>query len=156
MAPSPDEVERRMEAFAQTCRDRGIKVTPQRTEIFREVAGTDEHPDAETVHRRICRRMPNVALDTIYRTLYRLEEEGLISRVQVLSDRVRFDANTRRHHHFICTECGLVRDFYSEQLDTYEAPREVHTWGEIRSRHMEIRGVCSNCLGKRIDEANGT
>ena len=142
------EIARRMEAFAETCRERGLRVTPQRMEIFRELASTDEHPDAETVHRRIRERMPTVALDTVYRTLNRLEEEGLISRVQALSERVRFDANMERHHHFICLACGLIRDFTSEELDAYEAPAEVRGWGEIRSRHMEVRGVCRDCLGK--------
>ena len=135
-----------MQAFAETCRRGGLKITPQRTEIFRELASTDEHPDAETIHRRICERMPNVSLDTIYRTLYRLEEEGLVSRLQAVSGRVRFDANVERHHHFLCTQCGLVRDFQSSDLDACRIPSEVQAWGEVRTCNMEVRGVCSECL----------
>jgi len=148
MAVAPKEMEGRMEAFMDACRRSGMKATHQRIEIFREIARTEEHPDAETIYRRVRQRIPTISLDTIYRTLYRLEAEGLISRVEVLSDRARFDANTDRHHHFVCTRCGLVRDFYSRDLDDYRAPSEVRKWGDISTTHMELRGVCATCLAK--------
>ena len=42
----------------------GMKVTHQRTEIFREVAGSDEHPDAETVYQRVRKRVTGISRDT--------------------------------------------------------------------------------------------
>jgi len=148
MKPTRAELKQRMQAFGQTCRRSGLRVTPQRTEIFRVLAATHEHPDAETVHRRIRKRMPNVSLDTVYRTLHRLEEEGLVSRVGLTSDRSRFDGNAKPHHHFVCKTCGLVKDFLSKRLDRFRAPREVRSWGDVHSSHIEVRGVCSKCLAK--------
>jgi len=60
------------------------------------------------------RRITAISLDTVYRTLRLFEGKRLLSRVSCSGDRARFDANTDRHHHFICTKCGGVRDFYSE------------------------------------------
>ena len=64
-----DETTRRVAQFKATAKARGIKLTPQRLEIFREVASSLEHPDAETVYRAVHARMPTVSLDTVYRTL---------------------------------------------------------------------------------------
>jgi len=138
-----------MRRFMETCRRAGLKATHQRREIFRQVARTTEHPDAETIYRRAKKRIPTISLDTVYRALHCLEEVGLLSRVEVLGERARFDADTRPHHHFICTTCGLVRDFYSPELDAYEVPKEVRSWGKVHSKHMEVRGVCSECLAGR-------
>ena len=52
-----DDVERRVSEFVGACRRQGIKATHQRTEIFRELAGTREHPDAETIFARVRERV---------------------------------------------------------------------------------------------------
>jgi Fur family peroxide stress response transcriptional regulator len=143
------EIESRLQMFRETCRRRGLRLTPQRTEVFRQVAGTDEHPDADVILRRVRKRVPKISRDTVYRILYRLEDEGLISRVQMSADRLRFDGNTGIHHHFVCLQCGLVRDFKSDDVDEVRLPDEVRAWGEIKGRHLQIRGVCRQCLGKR-------
>ena len=144
-----DEVERRMQGFKDACARAGVKITPQRVEVFREVARTAEHPDAETVARRVRERMSNVSLDTVYRTLGLLEELGLVAKVDVLCDRARFDANRERHHHFVCTACGLVRDFVHPEWDRCAVPEEVKALGKVRSMHVQLRGVCAKCGAKR-------
>jgi len=137
-----------MEAFVRQCRQIGLRVTPQRAEIYREIAGSDEHPGAEIIHERVRAHMPGISLDTVYRTLATLEQYGIITRVQMPSDHARFDANTEPHHHFVCVECGLIRDFISDQIDACEVPAAVRQWGEVRQCRMEIRGVCTACLRK--------
>ncbi|MHC4479591.1 MAG: Fur family transcriptional regulator [Planctomycetota bacterium] len=91
------------------------------------------------------RRISNISLDTVYRILYLLEDEGLISRVQISSDRLRFDGNTDRHHHFVCTECGFIRDFQCEAFDCLTAPDEARRFGVPKNRARggagSVRGV---------------
>ena len=149
MAVSKTEVERRIQQFEQVCRRNGLKVTHQRTEIFRELAVTDEHPDAEAVYEAVHRRIPAVSLDTVYRTLGVLEEIGLIRRAEVHSGAARFDANTDQHHHFVCTTCGLVRDVYCEQIEKVPIPASVREIGTVVSRHMQLRGLCKRCAAKK-------
>jgi len=146
---SKAEVERRIQAFVQTCRRQGMKVTHQRMEIVRELAASAEHPDAETVYQAVCGRVPSISRDTVYRTLATLEGEGLIRKVSPLVEKARYDANTECHHHFICTMCGLVRDFYSEDLDDLPIPPAVKTFGEIESAQVEFRGICSACAQRK-------
>ena len=143
------EVENRVKAFSGACRDLGIKATHQRAEIYRELARTEEHPDVETIYSRVRRRIPEISLDTVYRTLRLLEEKGIITRVGSLSERTRFDANTARHHHFVCTECGFVGDLYNEEWNNVRAPTEVTAMGTVNSIHVELRGLCKTCQKKR-------
>jgi len=139
------EVAGRVKHFEEVCRERGIKLTHQRLEIFKEVAQTIDHPDAESVYFRVRKRMPTVSLDTIYRTLSLLKELGLIVVLAPTRERARFDANLKHHHHFICTQCGLTRDFYSEQLDQVWLPDTLAEFGSVQTARVEVLGVCRSC-----------
>ena len=142
------EIERRMIRFEQVCRGAGVKLTHQRMEIFREVARTDDHPDAETVYRAVRKRIPTVSLDTVYRALWLFGDLGLITPLGPPRERTRFDANLRRHHHFVCRRCGLTRDFYSDAFDELRLPQSVRTIGSVETTHVEARGVCRKCATK--------
>jgi len=138
-------VDKRVADFVDACRRHGIRATHQRTEILRELAGTEEHPDAETVYGNVRKRIPAISLDTVYRTLRLLEEKGVISRVGSTRERARFDANTDRHHHFVCSVCGRVTDFYSDVPDNFLPPSEVTDMGHVDSVYVELRGRCRQC-----------
>jgi len=145
---SKEQVEKRVADFLEICRRQGVKATHQRTEILRELAGSEEHPDAETILVRVRQKIPAISVDTIYRTLRLLEDSGVIARVGSIRDRTRFDANTDRHHHFVCTECGMIGDFYSDAMDRLPVPREVSEMGSIAGVYVELRGVCRKCKQK--------
>jgi Fur family transcriptional regulator, peroxide stress response regulator len=146
MPVSGKEIKRRLTAFTEACREHGMKLTHQRLEVFKAVARTDEHPDVETVFEQVRSRLPTISLDTVYRTLTTLERLGVISRVNVLQERARFDANTGAHHHFLCTECGAIKDFSSSELDNFRIPAEVQSWGKVKSVRVELRSTCKECL----------
>lgn len=138
-------VNSRMEAFKQACVERGVKVTHQRLEIYRALASSVTHPDAETIYRIVRKRIPTISHDTVYRNLKLLSDYGLIAVAGTSNERLRFDANMERHHHFVCVQCGLIRDFCSEQLESIHCPREAHAFGEPVSLHIEVKGVCTKC-----------
>ena len=142
------EIERRMARFDETCRKSGAKLTHQRMEIFREVAQTGDHPDVERVYQGVRERISMISLDTVYRTLWWLKELGLITTLGLPRERARFDANLNRHHHFVCVECGLTRDFYSDQLDKLKLPESVQSIGQAEMTRVEVKGVCHKCAAK--------
>ena len=145
MAVPSDIIERRMSGFRKACAARGVKVTHQRLEIYRELTSTEEHPDADTIHRRVRDRMPTISRDTVYRNLKMLSEHGLISIVGMSHERLRFDANIGLHHHFVCMRCGLIRDFCSQRLESIKFPAEAEAFGDPVSLHVEVNGVCTTC-----------
>ena len=147
------EIERRLEQFKTVSREAGVKLTHQRLEIFREIASSLEHPDAETVFRAVQARMPTVSLDTVYRTLWMLKDLGLITTLGPRRESVRFDANIEHHHHYVCVRCGLARDFESAVLDTLRIPDAVKGLGSVVATHVEVRGLCESCAKEKAEES---
>ncbi|WP_306533539.1 Fur family transcriptional regulator [Geobacter sp.] len=142
-----DPAGRRLERLRAVAKEAGLKLTHQRLEIFRELAASEEHPDAETVFRAVQQRMPTVSLDTVYRTLWALHDLGLVSTLGPRASGVRFDANLDRHHHYFCVRCRLVRDFESPELDGLRVPDAVKRLGSVLDAHVEVRGLCGTCQG---------
>jgi Fur family transcriptional regulator, peroxide stress response regulator len=142
------DIDQRMTRFNQACRKSGAKLTHQRMEIFREVAQTGDHPDAEKVFQGVRERMPTVSLDTVYRTLWWLKELELIKTLGPPRERTRFDANLSRHHHFVCIQCGLTRDFYSDKFDKLKMPESVQSMGYAEMTQVEVKGICHECAAK--------
>lgn len=144
-----------MNALVEACRNSRSKATHQRREILRAVVETNsEHPDAQTVLRRVRERMPTISFDTVYRTLSFLEEHKLVDRVHATGERARFDGNDKPHHHFICTECGKIVDFENKELDDMELPEGVAELGAPESRQLQVIGICRDCKEQR-EESDG-
>lgn len=139
-------LQNRMNHVRNVLRESGLKLTHQRLEILREVFQADNHPDAETIYRGVRERVPTVSLDTVYRTLWLLLDHGLINALGPSRERVRFDANTEPHHHFVCRQCGGICDFHSTEFDGLEIPEAVSALGQGEKIHVEVRGLCRDCL----------
>ena len=142
------EVERRVSLFSNALRESGLRLTHQRLQVVREIAGDETHPDVETIYRGVRERVPTISLDTVYRTVGALVELGLVNRVNATPGPTRYDANTRRHHHFVCTRCGLIADVYSADLDGIKVPEEAVRLGTIESVKVQLRGFCRDCEQK--------
>lgn len=143
------EIEQRVARFESVCRKNGVKLTQQRIEIFLEVARAGDHPDAEQVFQRVKERLPTVSLDTVYRTLWMLNDLGLIVTLGASREATRFDANLDHHHHFVCERCGMTKDFYSDGLSNLELPDSLDQLGEIIDTQVEVRGICNACIKKK-------
>jgi len=128
-----------------------LRWTSQRAAVAREMARTDAHPDVEAVYLAVRKSLPNISLDTVYRTLGALAEAGVIRRVSTTAGPVRYDANTARHHHFVCTRCGLIRDVTSAGLDAVVAPEQVTALGRVEEIEVQMRGICQECRRKERD-----
>ncbi len=142
---SPD-VQNKMREFEKICRQNGLKLTHQRIQIFSELASSSEHPSAESIYKRLVSRYPSLSLDTVYRTLFTFEKLGIITKVQALDDRARFDGNPLPHHHMVCMKCKNIMDFYWPDFDEIQLPHETKKWGRVKSRQVELRGVCDSCM----------
>ncbi len=146
------EVRRRMEHFQKALHQKGIKVTHQRMEIYREVARSSDHPNVEVIFRRVRERVPTISLDTVYRTMWTFVDMGLVQILGSSKERVRFDGNNEPHHHFVCTVCGAAADFTDMKFDALPVPKKVRSMGKVISTHVEFRGLCKKCKQKKASD----
>src|SRR6266542_2675340 len=115
MDRSPKQLRQRVERMIEHCREAGMNVTPQRIAIYRALLKSEDHPTPEMLYRDVSREMPSLSLATIYKTLDSLSAIGLVRSVDLDSDKRRYDANDDAHHHLVCSACGKIRDYRSEE-----------------------------------------
>ena len=138
-------VQDKVNSFINRCKKLGIKVTPQRIAIYKELADTDEHPSTETIYKKILKYYPNISLTTVYRTLETFEKLGLVSVVNVLYNAARYDANLEPHHHLVCVMCKKVEDFYDDSLANLNIPQRSLLEYKLLGYTIQLNGICSNC-----------
>jgi Fe2+ or Zn2+ uptake regulation protein len=116
----------------------GLKLTPQRLAIARELAGDESHPTAQELYERLLPSFPTMSFATVYNTLDVLARNGLVRTIR-LGSAVRFDPNVTAHHHAVCDACGIIVD-----LPADAPPRTAHGFS-VRSEERTYRGSCSRC-----------
>ena len=91
-------------------RTRGLRLTPQRAAVVRELATDESHPTAQELFDRLRDSMPTMSFATVYNTLDVLRRSDLCSVLALSPGSGRFDPNVLPHDHLVCDRCGMVRD----------------------------------------------
>ncbi len=141
------QIESMVSEFVTRSKDLGLKVTPQRTAIYKELAKTDKHPSTEMIYKNIKDYFPNISLTTVYRTLETFEKHGLISVVNQLYNAARYDANLTPHHHIVCVECKKIEDIYDNSVNYTKIDNKIQDY-EVVGYSVLFNGICSDCSKK--------
>lgn len=139
------ELDKKTEWFTNKCREIGLKVTPQRIVIFRELLKTDEHPSAEMLHKKIKEKFPSISLDTVNRTLITLSEIGAAEIVEGSGDAKRYDAGMSGHQHFKCVKCKRIIDFHYKPFDDIKIPAYINKKFKVLKKTVYLEGICDEC-----------
>lgn len=102
--------------IARLLSQHGVQATPQRIAVASFVLVTDRHPTADEVLAETRERLPNISQATVYNTLGKFVDVGLVSQVQRPGDKVRYDGNTAPHHHFFDRDTGRIYDIEPDQV----------------------------------------
>ena len=139
------ELEKRTDWFANRCREIGLKVTPQRIAVYRELLKTEEHPSAEMLHRKVKKIFPSISLDTVNRTLLTLNEIGVAFVVEGSGDAKRYDAGSEEHQHFKCIKCKKIIDFHHKPFDDVKLPAYINRKFKVLRKTVYVEGICDLC-----------
>jgi Fur family peroxide stress response transcriptional regulator len=124
----------------------GLKVTPQRLAILRELASDPTHPTAQELFERLRPALPTMSFATVYNTLDALAGAGLCAALSLAPGAARFDPNMLPHHHAVCDRCGLVRDIPLQGAPKQEECAPGAPAGfELRAVERIYRGLCADC-----------
>ena len=135
----------KLEGFSAKCRQAGLKVTPQRTAIYKSLIMTSSHPSADMVYRTVRGSLENISFDTVNRTLLTFSKIGAAFVVEGSGEVRRFDANFESHQHFKCVKCKRIIDFRHEPFDVVEVPDEVGEKFKVLRRTVYFEGFCDKC-----------
>jgi Fur family iron response transcriptional regulator len=101
----------------------GLRPTRQRLALTSLVFGQGErHLSAESLHAEAARAKVPVSLATVYNTLRRFTECGLLREVLVAPGKVYFDTNAADHHHFFFEGTGMLEDIPADHVTLSKLP----------------------------------
>lgn len=126
-------------------RDHGLQVTYQRLSIFRTLLCSTNHPTAEEIHQQVTKSFPMISLGTVYKTLEKFHEKGVVQRVQPVWDAARYEVIAEPHHHMVCVKCQAMQDISDPTAETGLSLPENHGF-QILDHTVIVRGYCPNCV----------
>ena len=127
---------------------KGYRMTPQRMMILSAIENTREHISAEEIYANVVAKYPHVNISTVYRTLELLKKEGLVTETDLGGGRSRYhSAETGRHHHLVCQECGKIIDLDESELFPLKEALLAKYKFTADLKHMAIMGRCAKCGG---------
>lgn len=131
----PDRIEK-------ICIAKGLRMTDQRRVIARVLSSSDDHPDAEELHRRASAEDPRISLATVYRTVRLFEEAGIIERHDFRDGRSRYEEVGDEHHdHLIDLKSGEVVEFVNEEIERLQEAIARKLGYKLVDHRLELYGV---------------
>lgn len=139
-----------MSRFYEVLGREGLRVTPQRVAIYRELVSSGEHPSAEGLRGRLRGGYPNISLDTVNRTLGTFTRVGLAFTVEGSGDAKRYDGEMAGHQHFKCVGCKRIYDIFGDEGDVeIEVPGSLPGGFKILRKTVYFEGLCDFCVENR-------
>jgi Fur family peroxide stress response transcriptional regulator len=124
----------------------GLRLTPQRQQVYDVLIQKRDHPTAEEVFIRAKQAMPDISMATVYNCLDALVQCGLVRQVQLERGATRFCPNMEEHCHYYCDECGTVFDV-ALAGNSAVVPRPKGF--KIDHYEIAVHGLCAGCAAKR-------
>ena len=85
---------------------------------------------------------------TIYRTLDRLVDDGLLTRTNLGSDRSQYEIAHQHHHHLVCAECGHVEHIPHQTVRRTIQRIEDESGFDLRNARLGLHGRCRDCQAR--------
>jgi Fur family ferric uptake transcriptional regulator len=137
------------DSIFEALRTRGLRVTPQRRAILKEVLEAEGHISPSEVVRRLQRVMPGVNPSTVYRTLAVLEETGVLAHAHMETGPEYHRRGEAEHVHLVCSSCGAEDALSIEEAGLLEGLVRKHHGFQPDLTHFAISGLCRDCQPKR-------
>ena len=131
-----------MDRLEKLCVEKGMRMTEQRRVIARVLAGSEDHPDVEEIHRRATEIDANISIATVYRTMRLFEEAGVVERHEFQDGRARYEEATESHHdHLINLRTGEVIEFVNEEIEALQKRIAEQHGFKLVDHRRELYGV---------------
>lgn len=124
----------------------GYRLTKPLRVVVEILAGATRPLEALEVFDLGRRQYPDLGLVTVYRTLEKLEEAGLVQRVHQSNGCHAYLRAAEGHEHLLlCTRCGRMEYFSGDDLSGLFEEVARESGFIIQDHWLQLHGLCSQC-----------
>lgn len=142
-APTAEPGDRQARALL---RQHGLRCTTPRLAVLGELELGDGHLSAAQIHARLHQRGYQVDLATVYRTVSKLVELGVVHALAVDERSTTYGLADQPHHHAVCTRCGAILEIPAQRLSAALAHARTGSQFALSERAgLTLWGLCPAC-----------
>ena len=135
--------------WIESLSESGYRVTAPRRAIVEIMANSPCALGPLEIYEQGRQDYRGLGLVTVYRTLEKLEELGLVQRVHHPQGCHMYLRAAHGHEHLVlCTACGKAEYFSGDDISKLMDAVAAKTGFEIREHWLQLFGLCSDCKNK--------
>ncbi|MEZ4530892.1 MAG: Fur family transcriptional regulator [Thermomicrobiales bacterium] len=132
--------------LVQLLRSVDQRATPQRLMILSILETADSHLTADEVIQRLGPMSSVLNRSTVYRTLERFRDAGIVSETDLGGGVRVFELlAVQKHHHLICHQCNGMIEMDDAAVDSMRMSIRAQYGFEPQVDHLAIWGLCAVC-----------
>jgi len=136
----------RTEDWYDRLKDKGFRLTPPIIAIIDTFSANDRVQSAQQVFDVARNSHPELGLMTVYRTLDKLEELGLIQKVHTPNGCHSYAPAPDGHQHLLlCLACGRIEYFSGDELESLFHGIGKDKQFQIQEHWLQLFGLCDEC-----------
>lgn len=119
------------------------RMTKQRTAILKCLSETGRPLSVDEILAYSVKKIPQINLSTIYRTIKTLIQEEKIVLIELPGEKSCYEISQKEHHHyFLCNSCSKIYFIHQCPKELSEiVPKGFHLLGHT----ITLNGFCSEC-----------
>jgi Fe2+ or Zn2+ uptake regulation protein len=134
------------ETWLTQLQESGYRLTEARRAVVDVIQKSKQALTPIQVFARAREKYDELGLVSVYRTLEKLEELGLVQRVHQPQGCQAFTSAGVGHQHLLlCQKCGTVTLFEGDELDGLIKSVARKTGYQIKEHWLQLFGLCGNC-----------
>lgn len=127
-------------------RSRPQRFTEQQRDMVKYIFSKHNHFDADQLIDEMKDEGLQVSRATIYRTLGKLVDAGLLRRLEIGSRTYyEHDYGYPQHDHLFCEMCRKMIEFQHPAMETIQRDMSQQHQFQIQGHSFVIRGICGEC-----------
>ena len=136
-----------MDNFKTVLRNEGLKITPQRIAVLKEIIKDKGHRESEDIYLAIKSHKTHVSRATVYRTLDILVQNKFVRKLNIGDGRARYESKIDKSHHdhLICVICGKILEFVDLEIERLQEKVAKEYQFSLQRHIHHLFGICKEC-----------
>jgi Fur family ferric uptake transcriptional regulator len=136
-------------SWLEALQETGYRLTGPRCALVKIMANSQQALSPIDLYDQGRKEFPGLGLVTVYRTLEKLEDLGLVQRVHQPRTCRRYLRAAKGHEHLlICSSCGQAEYFHGDDLTPLMDTIARQSRFQITDHWLQLFGLCPACQAK--------